>query len=216
VGFRVEPGDTERAEQLLRCLRTDPDGEPMFAPVGVLDRRAWRPNVEGTGIRYDEMAGILTWIRERVDDYRGECLLSAHGLEAGEEEEAPPPDPDEEQPPLFAPDELFWVVNRVIPGTDVYLAHEEGSSVMDDFYRYEAVLNARTGTRTEMDYFRCVSEGVCAKAGRGRKKDARKITGKIAEKPPEDRILGMLAEKAEELGYAELGDLISALRQISV
>ena len=209
VGFRVKRGDRAEAEHLLRCLGADPDGEPMFEPIGVLDRRAYRPTVEGAETGYGDVTWLLNMIRQRAEAYVIECRFPGDDGE----EEAPECEGGAGDEPVFMPDGLFWLVNRIIPGTGVYLAHEEGSSVMDDFYRYEASLDAASGKKTELDCYYCYGDGINTGTGNPKKEGLRRTSGKIDAKAPDPRILERLIAEAEKYKYAELAEKLRACRQ---
>ena len=99
-------------------------------------------------------------------------------------------------------DDLYRVVKKLFPRAGMLLAHEEGNSVSDNYYRYEVIYNA--GKKTELNCFYSYGDGINCETDNPRSEGIEKSEVKLTAGKPDSALISMLTEKAEAEGFSEL------------
>ena len=203
LGLGVEEKDEVLAEQLLKCIGADPDGEEMYEEIGSLDGD-YNPDIEGPLDDYD-LLGISSSIQEKFTEYMNRFDDYYPDFEDDDEEDEY--DDEEEEDTIQGEadkdsrlDDLCLLVKQVFGEARVYLAHEEGNSVNDSYYRYEAILDPSAGKKSVVNCYYSFDGGPDKEDGTEWSEypiNAHKYDSKVIDN---------LIKKAESLQFDELAE----------
>ena len=204
LGLGVEEKDEALAEQLLKCIGADPDGEDMYEEIGRLDG-GYDPDISGPLDDYDPL-GISSSVQEKFSEYmnRFDDYFPIYGEGDDEDDERDVVQKEADENSRL--DDLCLLVKQIFGEARVYLAHEEGNSGNDSYYRYEAILDPSTGKKSVVNCYYSYDGGPDKEEGtewseqpiNAHKYDANAIDD--------------LIKKAESLHFDELAEKLKAYK----
>lgn len=207
LGFRVEKKDEKLAEQLLKCLDVDTDKE-IYEEIGILDYQNFKPTISGA-IDEDQLLG------NELDFWRGDRKYDMYGYADEEDEDDADEDDDEDDEEAESDsciNDLFCLANRLFAPAYVYVAHEDGNSVDDTYFRYEAILDPETDEKTESSCFYSYGDGINVDTDDPKEEGTEKRERSLSEKELNPEILDYLTKKAESLEFKELAEKLKTLK----
>ena len=203
IGLKVKSKDEELATQFLRIIGIDTDNLDMYEEIGELSGE-YDPSIEGSIV--DDLYNIMPSMEKKFSDY----VDQFYGFENEEDEFDEDFEEDEfDEDVKISLDDLFLIVNKLFSPAYLFFAHEDGNSVSDSFYRYEAIYDPSTGKKKEFNCYYSYGDGINLDFDND--EDPKDV---ITEKSEEDiaayelngTIIDSLIEKAKLEGYKELAN----------
>lgn len=203
MGLKVNPEHEKLAKQFLQIVGVDTENLDMYEEIGELSGE-YNPSIEGSIINdpFNIMPSMEKLFSDYVDQFYGYNNEEDEYDEDFEEEEF-----DEDI--TISLDDLFFIVNKLFSPAYLFFAHEDGNSVSDSFYRYEAIYDPSTGKKKEFNCYYSYGDGINLDFDND--EDPKDV---ITEKSEEDiaayelngSIINSLIEKAKSEGCKELAN----------
>ena len=119
---------------------------------------------------------------------------------------------DQTQKSIKAPpvlDGLFRLTSMLFPSSFLFVAHEEGNSVTDAYYRYEVIYDPSKAKKTESHCFYCYGDGINVETGNPKQEGTERKESKISDKVLNSKSIETLIDKAREEGFSELAERLN-------
>lgn len=190
IGFKVKPEDEELAQEFLMLL-----GVNM---AGCIDEEIGELNNLGAysvdGVIEGDLLGIMPALEKKFVDYQNQFYPP--------DEEDKDVEEDVEAESGFQLDDLYLTAKSLFTRPGMYLAHEDGNSVSDTYYRYEVLYSGVT--KTEFNCFYSYGDDINVDTDSPSEEGTEETEEKLKAKKPDSNFVKMLIEKAEAEGYDDL------------
>lgn len=193
VGLKVNGGDKELAKQFLNILGANTEGCRFDEEIGKLDAD-FAPEITGIiGDRDSDPFDILRGLNDHADSYT-EQYVSGSKVKA-----------------FTLLDGIYVVLQKILPGSYLYVAHETGNSVCDDYYRYEVIYNPSNPKKKEIHCYYSYGNGINVDTDdqieEGTEKEDKKISDKL-----KSRMVQEMIDTAQANGFSELASRLVACK----
>lgn len=208
IGLTVSPKDNEIATQFLQIIGADTENIDFYEEIGELSGE-YNPTIEGSIA--DDPFDIMTSMEKMFSDY----VDQFYGYNNDEDEEDFDEDFDDEEESdedfqekiELSLDDIFHLANKLFSPAYLYFAHEDGNSVSDSYYRYEAIFDPSTRKKKEFNCYYSYGDGINLDFDND--EDPKDV---VTENREEDIsayelngiIINSLIEKAESEGFTKL------------
>ncbi len=211
LGLSVEEKDEVLAEQLLKCIGADPDGEDMYEEIGSLDGD-YNPDISGS-LDDNDSLGISSSVQEKFSEYMNRFDDYYPDFDEDDDDEYDDEEDEEDEDTVQGEadensrlDDLCLLVKQMFGEARVYLAHEEGNSVNDSYYRYEAILDPSTGKKNVVNCYYSYDGGPDKEEGTEWSEQP------INAHKYDVNVIDDLIKKAESLHFDELAEKLKAYK----
>ena len=194
VGLRVESGDKELAKQFLKVLGAKTEGGWFDEHIRKLDAD-FSPEITGIIEKgEDDLLDILNALDDHAGSYIDK-LISGDRVRT-----------------FNLLDGLYVLLKKIFPGVSLYVAHEEGNSVSDDYYRYEVIYDPSKDKKKEMHCYYSYGNGINVQTNNQIEEGTEKKEKKISDKGLQREDIQWLIDEAQEKGFSELAKRLDACK----
>lgn len=198
IGLKVKPKQKELAKQFLHIIGIETDRCFMDEEIGEISDN-YNPSIEGCV--EEELLGIMPSLEKEFSDYVDQFYPDF------DEEDDEETDDDEHMPDTSVSlDALYHLLNKLFPPAYLYLAHEDGNSVSDSYYRYEVIYDPSTGKKEKHNCYYSYGDGI--DEGDGNEDSVSEIDPSQFD----SSMIDSLIERAETEGFEELAKRLKACR----
>lgn len=190
LGFKVDPAEEELAQQFLTVLGVNLTDCDMTEEIGELTDLS---DYTVDGLVEGNLLGIMPSLDKKFSDYQKKF---EYFYDEDEEEE------EEEDKSSNKLDDLFQAAKKILTRPCMYLAHEDGNSTSDTYYRCEVIYSSNK--KKELNCFYSYGDGVNVDSDNPKEEGTQIIEEKIAAKKPDSKIIKALIKKAKAEGFDEL------------
>ena len=189
IGLRVDSSEEEQAQEFLTLLglRLYDDIDEEIGELSCLD------DYSVVGTVQDDLLGIMPSLEKKFSSYQNQF----YGSEDENEDQN-----EDEIGTNTQLDDLFLLTKKLFHRPGMFLAHEDGNSVSDTYYRYEVIYNA--GKKTELNCFYSYGDGINTGTDNPVEEGLVDTKEKLKAKEPSKNILDLLTKKAETEGFTAL------------
>ena len=190
IGLKVKESEEELANEFLMLLglKLSDDMDEEIGELSDLE------DYTVVGTVQDDLLGIMPSLEKKFVDYQNQFY--------GPDEEDEVAKDDNHSGTGIRLDDLFLVVKKLFPRSGMYLAHEDGNSVSDAYYRYEVIYSATK--KTEINCYYCYGDGINVETDCPEEEGTEKTEERLTAKKPDNAVIELLIKKAESEGYDEL------------
>lgn len=190
IGFKVKPEDEELAQEFLMLLGVNMAGD-MDEEIGELNNLG---DYSVDGMIEGDLLGIMSALEKKFVDYQNQFYPP--------DEEDKDVEEDVEAESGFQLDDLYLTAKSLFTRPGMYLAHEDGNSVSDTYYRYEVLYSGVT--KTEFNCFYSYGDDINVDTDSPSEEGTEETEEKLKAKKPNSNFVKMLIEKAEAEGLDEI------------
>lgn len=195
VGLKVRTEERMLAQQFLKTVCGSKEERVFYDEVGRLSIDFAPEIKEVIDYHSRDVLEILRSLNSHEEAYTDQFI---EGIKKSKSIKAPP-----------VLDKLFCLTSMLFPSSFLFVAHEEGNSVTDAYYRYEVIYDPSKAKKTESHCFYCYGDGINVETGNPKQEGTERKESKISDKVLNSKSIETLIDKAREEGFSELAERLN-------
>lgn len=199
IGLKVKPKQKELAKQFLKVISIETDRCFMDEEIGEISNN-YNPSIEGC--IEEDLLGIMPSLEKEFSDYVGQFYP-----DFDEDEDVKAYDDEHLPDSSVSLDALYHLLNKLFPPAYLYLAHEDGNSVTDSYYRYEVIFDPSSEKKKVYECFYSYGDGI------NEEQECEVNEETIDRVEFDSAIIDSLIKQAKTEGYNELAKKLALCKQ---